>query len=323
MSNRTLKVSSKGKSHIFSRVTLLIGAIGTLSLSAASQADGSKAFKIGENEWTSQSAFVENGFRCGTIHPDAIAMRKINNAMRKRARQRKLSTTAIPEAVVPIYFHVITSQTGEGDVQDTAINAQVEILNAAYAGAGGGFGVRFDLVEVDRTANDRWYAMRSGSVVEEEAKTALRKGGADALNLYSANTVGGMLGWSTFPASYASNPKNDGVVVFFSSLPGGSAEPYNLGDTATHEVGHWLGLYHTFQGGCSNNKGDRATDTPAERSPSYGCPVGRDTCKGKKFPGIDPINNFMDYSNDACMDSFTSSQRDRMADAWIAYRARL
>lgn len=322
MSNRTLEVFFKGKSHI-SQAISLIGAIGTLSLSAASQADDAKPFKIGENEWTSQRAFVENGFRCGTIHPDAIAMRKINNATRKRARQRRLSTANIAEAVVPVYFHVITSKIGEGDVPDTVINSQVTILNAAYGSTGAGFGVRFDLVEVDRTTNNEWYAMRPGSIAEKEAKTALRKGGADALNLYSANTGGGMLGWSTFPASYVSNPKDDGVVIFFSSLPGGSAVPYNLGDTATHEVGHWLGLYHTFQGGCNNNKGDRAADTPAERSPSYGCPVGRDTCKGKRFPGADPINNFMDYSDDICLDSFTSIQRERMSDSWIVYRARL
>jgi hypothetical protein len=320
MSNRTLEAYSNGKFQIFLRFTLFMVAIAALSRPDASQADDSNIFKIGDNEWASQRAFVENGLRCGTVHPDVIAVRKINNAMRKRAVQHKLNAANLAEAVVPVYFHVITSQAGDGDVPDTAINDQVAVLNAAYGGAGVGFGVRFDLVEVDRAANDKWYAMRPGSAAEKEAKAALRKGGANALNLYSANSGGGMLGWATFPASYTSNPQNDGVVVFFSSLPGGSAAPYNLGDTATHEVGHWLGLYHTFQGGCSK-KGDYAADTPAERAPAYGCPAGRDTCKGKRFPGVDPVNNFMDYTNDACMDSFTSSQRDLMAEAWLAYRA--
>jgi hypothetical protein len=255
--------------------------------------------------------------RCATREPAEDERNAVDAALARFMQFRQeIGDAAFAPAVVNVYVHVIHSSTGAGQVTDADIASQINVLNDAYAGSG----FSFSLASTDRTTNDAWFTMSPGSIEEAQAKTALRKGSADDLNLYTANPGGGLLGWATFPWNYASRPAADGVVVLYSSLPGGDAAPYNLGDTGTHEVGHWMGLYHTFQGACNEKRGDFVSDTPAERSPAYGCPEGRDTCRPRL--GLeDPIHNFMDYTDDVCMFEFTGDQTTRGQNTWLSYRA--
>ena len=274
-------------------------------------------FKLNEHVWASKQSFIDSGARCATKDHDDIRRAEVDAEVARFTEENGAFEAAAVGVTINVYFHVINKGTGisNGDISSTMINQQISVLNNAF----GPYGYSFVLAGTTRTTNATWYTMGYGSQAEAQAKAALRQGSADDLNIYSANLGGGLLGWATFPSSYQSKPTDDGVVVLFSSLPGGSAAPYNLGDTGTHEVGHWLGLYHTFQGGCSRNN-DYVSDTPAERSPAYGCPVGRDSCAGRKYPGLDPITNFMDYTDDACMDRFSAGQGARMDSQWATYR---
>ena len=280
-----------------------------------------RPFVMDGREYASHQAFIER-YRCGTPVLDAPEMDRIEGEVRERMSTLGVSAMSVPGSVtVPVYFHVINQGTGlaNGDVPDTMINAQIDVLNDSYSGATGGAPTPFYFVlaMTDRTTNAAWYTAGPGTTAERQMKQALRQGSANALNIYSNNMGGGLLGWATFPSSYQRRPWDDGVVMLYSSLPGGTAAPYNLGDTATHEVGHWLGLYHTFQGGC-NGKGDYVSDTAAERSAAYGCPAGRNSCANK--PGLDPIDNFMDYTDDSCMDRFSAGQDARMDSQFTTYR---
>lgn len=232
------------------------------------------------------------------------------------------STLAAASVTVPTWFHIVTPTTAtqaDRDRLTRLATAQLDVLNEAYTGrtgtqASAATPFRFELAGFTYPVNDAWYTVTPGGV-EREMKAATRKGGKETLNIWTASIGDDLLGWATFPTRKLST--NDGVVILDESMPGGTAGKYALGDTLTHEVGHWLALYHTFQGGC-NGKGDQVADTPAEAGPQFDCPVGADSCAS---PGVDPIHNYMDYTQDSCMYQFTAGQVARMSDAWNQYRA--
>ncbi len=261
---------------------------------------------------------VKGGRLCGTDHdPQKIAVAETDFSERlQRQKDNPVESANVAGGVINVYFHVINNGTSvsNGDITTQMITDQINVLNAAFSN----WGWSFNLVSTTRTTNATWYNGCYGSS-ESAMKNALRQGTADDLNIYTCNPSGGILGYATFPSSYTNSPKLDGVVMLYSSLPGGTAAPYNLGDTGTHEVGHWMGLYHTFQGGC-NGSGDFVSDTPAERSAAYGCPTGRNTCTGNRYPGNDPITNFMDYTDDSCMFQFSGGQDARMDSQFTTYR---
>ncbi len=227
---------------------------------------------------------------------------------------------ANPRFVVPVHAHVLRS-AAEGGIPYRRILRQVRWINRSYAGGQSAASARapftLRVVSSDVTVNRNWYHMNEGSIAERNAKRALHQGDAGELNLYFVKSPTDVLGWATQPSSYNYQPFMDGVVVQRRTLPGGSRGHYSSGDAAVHEIGHWLGLLHTFAGRCSS-RGDLVADTPSQARPSYRCPVRRDTCAA---PGHDPVHNFMNYSYDSCMNRFTRGQVIRMGRLWVAFRA--
>lgn len=303
---------------------LLLGAI-TIAVAVASVTENlrgthkpaAKPFTMLGHTYDSHEHFIKSGKRCGTKSVPEGDLSDINKRLREI--QKTIHRTIAID--VQVYWHVITSTSGTGTVPQSQVEAQIAVMNHDYLNSG----VRFILASYGVTANNAWFNLQADSPQEMQMKTALRVGTAADLNVYSIANSQGILGWAAFPSDAAGDLTYDGVVVDYRTLPGGSAAPYNLGATMTHEVGHWMGLYHTFQDGCQMdvNAGDEVADTPCEAEPAYGCPPDTtDTCVGTTggFAGFDPIHNYMDYTDDSCMTNFTPDQATRMKSAWVAYR---
>ncbi len=200
------------------------------------------------------------------------------------------ANTGVQTIVIPTYFH-----RGRSRLADQVIKDQVAVLNEAYFDAG--------------------FSFKLMGILDGNGR---RRGDVGTLNV-RFDVPRGLLGIATPPWAYRRNPQADGVKIASGSVPGGDIRDFNLGLTLVHEVGHWMGVWHTFQGGCSQ-AGDEIEDTTPQRRPTSGCP----TRKMSACPGVNKevsFHNFMDYSDDVCMTEFTKMQEFRMQEMFQTYRA--
>ncbi len=270
---------------------------------------------------------------------------RISAAERARINREVAPTVAAVRAAqrsarsvvkVPVYIHVMHGTHGKDrNLKRKAARKMYRILKRGFSGrqnsSMGDSGIRFKLRKIKVHRNDSWYHSRPGTRADTQMHKRLHRGKARALNIYvkDARIRGAaLLGIARFPWQYRAHKRLDGITVNVAGLPGGRARGYNLGDTVIHETGHWLGLFHTFEGGCSYPN-DGVVDTPMEAYANYLCPVYLNTCvqqdpvtHAEIDDGPDPIHNFMDYSLDSCMNHFTPGQIDRMHAMFARYRAR-
>jgi hypothetical protein len=231
-----------------------------------------------------------------------------------------------PDAVftIPVVVHVIQKTDGTGNISEALIHSQLEILNEDFdalpgtPGANGTAGkIRFVLASVDPDGQPTTgieYVTNNSFFVDPGSglspmKNALHWDTKRYFNIYT-NDANGALGYATFPSESAGEAE-DGVVLLYTSVgrdaPQGGI--YNQGRTATHEVGHYLGLFHSFQGGCGSAQspygtGDLIADTVAHSGPDFECTAGASTCGG----GSKPIENYMNYTPDTCMTRFSAER---------------
>lgn len=256
------------------------------------------------------------------------------------ARTARTGAAPLPAEIhVPVWIHVIHgSHKRDRSVSRAQARQMFYLLRAGFAGKQDPTmtptGIKFDLVRVTVSRKDAWFHAGPGTKADRRMKESLHRGTARTLNIYLNDAVsdgGALLGIARFPWLVARHRELDGVTINVASLPGGRARGYNLGDTVIHEVGHWFGLFHTFEGGCGE-PGDFINDTPAEAEPSFDCDRTRDTCPSVRpadwaegdpepAPVLDPVQNFMDYSYDFCMNHFTPGQRARAVTLFLRFRA--
>ncbi len=278
-------------------------------------------------EYVTSVYFREQGLRCGTRRPEI----PVGDKQASSVDDCTMTLTSIQseywpcDAVytIPVWFHVIYRTDGLGNISDASIIAQLTVLNEDFRAMAGTMGsqgfdtrVRFVLAGITRTLNDQWFNDSDNAGYTG----VLNVNPSKYVNIYT-NTAGGYLGYAIYPQQGAGRP-NDGIVMNYETIGGrnNGYQVYDQGRTLVHEMGHYLGLFHTFDGyACGNTygSGDLIVDTPAEMTEHYDC-VQTATCGTS-----DPIRNYMNYTPDSCMTEFTREQGNRMVCSLANYRPAL
>lgn len=250
--------------------------------------------------------------RCATHDPSTGDRARMAGLERTFLAQTGISEAAMSVTIEVAFIHVVNG--GSGKITKSQREKQIAVLNSSYSSTGISF--RYDESKVIEVDDASFFNMGHDSLRERQCKSQNQVlDPTRGLNFYTAEPGEGLLGWARFPFQMEGDPDMDGVVILHSTLPDGTLNPYNLGATAVHEIGHWLGLYHTFQDGCSG-AGDEVADTPRHSGPNFNKPTDAgqpwNLCPSEPPGSKCPIHNYMNYVDDDTMNEFTPGQISRM-----------